>query len=82
MFVTAMLDTTTLATGLCDFSTNKVKQVKTKVESGLRNAPNNIIPGGLPSMHTQPSLQSFARVTPTEVQRLIVSAPIKTSPLD
>ena len=56
--------------------------VKTKVESGLRNAPNDIIPGGLPSVHTQPSLQSFARVTPTEVQRLIASALIKTSPLD
>ena len=76
------LDTTNLATRLCDFFTNKVKQVKTKVESSLRNAPNNIIAGRLPSLHTQPAHQSFARVPSTEVQRLIASAPIKTSPLD
>ena len=57
-------------------------EVKTKVESVLRNAPNNIIPGRLPSVHTQPALQSFARVTTTEVQRLIASAPIQTSPLN
>ena len=76
------LDTDALATGLCDFFIDKVKQVKVKVEHSLHAAPsdNRLIEPTL--IKPQRSLKSFACVTASEIERLIKSAPMKTLPLD
>ena len=76
------LDTTSLASGLHDFFVDKVRQVKNKVELGLRSAPGDILSARLPSVSAASVMQSFTRVTLAEVKRLIRSAPTKTSPLN
>ena len=68
--------------GLCDFFVDKVKQVKAKVEHSLLGTPsdNRLTEPAL--IKPQRSLKSFACVTASEVERLIKSAPMKTSSVD
>ena len=74
------LDTSVFANGISTFFVDKVKQVKAKMDAGLRafsgtitNCPHKALPS---------NLSSFAAVTPSEVERLIETAPSKTSSLD
>ena len=73
------LDTEALATGLCNFFVDKVKQVKVKVEHSLHGAPNDNRLTELTLIKPQRSLKSFACFTASEIERLIKSAPMKTS---
>ena len=76
------LDTDALATGLCDFFVDLVKQVKIKVERSLHGVPsdNRLTEPAL--IKPQRSLKSFPYVTASEVNRLVSSASMKISPLD
>ena len=60
------LDTDALATGLCDFFVDKVKQVKVKVEHSLHGTPsdNRLTEPAL--IKPQRSLKSFTCVTASE----------------
>ena len=68
------LDTDALATGLCDFFVDKVKQVKVKVEHSLHGTPNDNRLTEPTLIKPQRSLKSFACVTASEIERLIKSA--------
>ena len=76
------LDTDALATGLCHFFVDKVKQVNVNVEHSLHGASSDNRLTEPTLVKPQRSMTSFACVTASEVERLIKSAPMKISPLD
>ena len=75
------LDTASFATDLSNYFADKVKLVKAKVDAGLKAAVNTSHGAGPPSAVSS-TLQSLYPVTPSEVRRLLLAAPAKTSPLD
>ena len=76
------LNTDTLATGLCNFFVDNVKQVKVKEEHSLHDTSSNNRLTEPTLIKPQRSFKSFACIMMSEVERLIKSAPMKSSPLD
>ena len=74
-------DTAILANGFSNFFKDKVQRIKTAVDAGLRLIQSPITPCPPPSVPSA-TLSSFVTVTAAEVDRLIRTAPTKTSPLD
>ena len=74
------MDTAALADGFSAFFVDKVRLVKSAVNSGSKSM--YVASPQIP--HTAPSsfLSAFTLVTAAEVARLIQAAPTKTSPLD
>ena len=72
------LDTDALATILCDFFVDKVKQIKVRVEHSLHGTPSDNRLTEPTLIKPKRSLKSFTCVSTSEVERLNKSAPMKT----
>jgi len=75
------LETNKLAEDLCSFFKNKVQMVKNKIASKLlsTHSPSAPIKCAQPLSSI---MSSFTPITPVDVEKLILAAPNKTSPVD
>jgi Reverse transcriptase (RNA-dependent DNA polymerase) len=75
------LDSAQLAKDLCGFFIDKVRNVKSTVSSRLHDSLNTST-FARPPLKLSSIMDSFTPITPAHVEKLIMSAPNKTSPLD